>query len=110
MFYTDVNLFQDQGVSDTVLEDVSCMLGCTRSSLHVVASEKGVVVGRLTFREAGDAIDCQRMGVGGKAIPPHIDKVRGHCQQPLAGPAPPPHSWRSASCEHVLSPVPAVPS
>eukprot|EP00892_Ulva_mutabilis_P002243 jgi/Ulvmu1/12019/UM083_0032.1 len=75
MFYTDVNLFQDQGVSDSVLEDVSCMLGCTRSSLHVVASEKGVVVGRLTFQEAGDAIDCQRMGVGGKAIPPHIDKV-----------------------------------
>lgn len=41
----------------------------------VVASEKGVVVGRLTFREDGDAIDCRRMGVGGKAIPPNIDKV-----------------------------------
>ena len=40
-----------------------------------MASEKGVVVGRLTFQEAGDPIDCQRMGVGGKAIPPHIDKV-----------------------------------
>jgi meiotic recombination protein SPO11 len=42
----------------------------------VVASEKGVVVGRLTFREDGDFIDCRRMGVGGKAIPPNIDKVR----------------------------------
>lgn len=42
----------------------------------VVASEKGVVVGRLSFREDGDLIDCQRMGVGGKAIPPNIDKVR----------------------------------
>ncbi len=42
----------------------------------VVASEKGVVVGRLTFTEDGDAIDCSRMGVGGKAIPPNIDKVR----------------------------------
>ena len=41
----------------------------------VVASEKGVVVGRLTFREDGDLIDCQRMGVGGKAIPPNVDKV-----------------------------------
>jgi meiotic recombination protein SPO11 len=51
------------------------MLGCTRSSLHVVASEKGVVVGRLAFREDGDAIDCARMGVGGKAIPPNVDKV-----------------------------------
>lgn len=43
----------------------------------VVASEKGVVVGRLQFREDGDLIDCQRMGVGGKAIPPNVDKVRG---------------------------------
>ena len=41
----------------------------------VVASEKGVVVGRLTFREDGDLIDCQRMGVGGKAVPPNVDKV-----------------------------------
>lgn len=42
----------------------------------MVASEKGVVVGRLTFREDGDPIDCRRMGVGGKAIPPNIDKAR----------------------------------
>ena len=41
----------------------------------MVASEKGVVVGRLSFREDGDLIDCRRMGVGGKAIPPNVDKV-----------------------------------
>ncbi|KAI7843532.1 hypothetical protein COHA_002774 [Chlorella ohadii] len=75
LFYTDVKLFEDQGNSDAILDDLACMLGCTRSSLHVVASEKGVVVGRLTFREDGDQIDCRRMGVGGKAIPPNIDKV-----------------------------------
>ena len=45
----------------------------------VVASEKGVVVGRLAYREDGDLIDCQRMGVGGKAIPPNVDKVALHC-------------------------------
>jgi meiotic recombination protein SPO11 len=75
LFYTDVKLFEDQSQSDAVLDDLSCMLGCTRSSLHVVASEKGVVVGRLAFREDGDAIDCRRMGVGGKAIPPNVDRV-----------------------------------
>eukprot|EP00250_Pteridium_aquilinum_P016548 c23156_g1_i1 orf=608-1912(-) len=75
LFYTDVKLFQDQNQSDAVLDDVSCMLGCTRSSLNVVASEKGVVVGRLIFTEDGDRIDCTKMGVGGKAIPPNIDKV-----------------------------------
>ncbi|XP_078444990.1 spo11/DNA topoisomerase VI, subunit A protein [Wolffia australiana] len=75
LFYTDVKLFQDQTQSDAVLDDVSCMLGCTRSSLNVVASEKGVVVGRLIFTEQGDRIDCTKMGVGGKAIPPNIDHV-----------------------------------
>ncbi|GLJ48885.1 hypothetical protein SUGI_1031080 [Cryptomeria japonica] len=75
LFYTDVKLFQDQGQSDAVLDDVSCLLGCTRSSLNVVASEKGVVVGRLIFSDNGDRIDCTKMGVGGKAIPPNIDRV-----------------------------------
>ncbi|KAF5184358.1 Dna topoisomerase 6 subunit a [Thalictrum thalictroides] len=75
LFYTDVKLFQDQGQSDVVLDDVSCMLGCTRSSLNVVASEKGVVVGRLIFSDNGDMIDCTKMGMGGKAIPPNIDRV-----------------------------------
>ncbi|KAJ4764157.1 DNA topoisomerase 6 subunit A [Rhynchospora pubera] len=77
LFYTDVKLFGDQNQSDAVLDDVSCMLGCTRSSLHVVASEKGVVVGRLVFLDDGDRIDCTRMGIGGKAIPPNIDRVSG---------------------------------
>lgn len=75
LFYTDVKLFQDQSQSDGVLDDVSCILGCTRSSLNVVASEKGVVVGRLVFSDNGDMIDCTKMGVGGKAIPPNIDRV-----------------------------------
>ena len=75
LFYTDVKLFEDQAHSDAVLDDAACMLGCTRTSLHVVASEKGVVVGRLTFSEDGDPIDCARMGVGGKAIPPNVDRV-----------------------------------
>ncbi|KAK1320213.1 DNA topoisomerase 6 subunit A [Acorus calamus] len=77
LFYTDVKLFGDQSQSDTVLDDVSCMLGCTRNSLNVVASEKGVVVGRLVFTDDGDRIDCTKMGVGGKAIPPNIDRVGG---------------------------------
>ena len=40
LFYTDVKLFKEQGESDAVLDDVACMVGCTRTSLHVVASDK----------------------------------------------------------------------
>ena len=75
LFYTDVNLFQDQKNSDAVLDDIATTVGCTRSSLNVVASDKGVVVGRIQFKEAGDEIDCTKQGIGGKAIPPHIDQV-----------------------------------
>ena len=27
------------------------------------------------YKEAGDEIDCTKMGIGGKAIPPYIDKI-----------------------------------
>eukprot|EP00546_Thalassionema_frauenfeldii_P019570 CAMPEP_0178898522 /NCGR_PEP_ID=MMETSP0786-20121207/2380_1 /TAXON_ID=186022 /ORGANISM="Thalassionema frauenfeldii, Strain CCMP 1798" /LENGTH=147 /DNA_ID=CAMNT_0020569255 /DNA_START=229 /DNA_END=672 /DNA_ORIENTATION=- len=66
LFYTDVKLFVDQSESDGVLDDLACMIGCTRSNLHVVASDKGLVVGRIQFTEDGDEIDCTKMGVGGK--------------------------------------------
>ena len=41
----------------------------------MVASYKGTVVGKLNYRENGDAIDCSKMGVAGKSIPPHIDGI-----------------------------------
>lgn len=49
------------------------MLEATRSSLHVVTTEKGVVVGRIVF--SGDIIDCTNVGISRKAIPPNIDRV-----------------------------------
>ncbi len=75
LFYTDVKLFKTQTDSDEVLNDVACLIGCTRTSLSVVASEKGIVIGRVQFREAGDLINCARMGVGGKAIPPYVERI-----------------------------------
>lgn len=75
LFYTDVKLFIKQDESDGVLDDLATMVGCTRSSLNVVASEKGVVLGQIKFKEAGDDIDCTKMGIGGKGIPPFIDRI-----------------------------------
>jgi len=75
LFYTDVKLFGKQEESDSVLDDIACMVGCTRTSLNVVASDKGVVVGRVNFKEDGDLIDCTKMGVGGKAIPALVHKI-----------------------------------
>ncbi len=75
VFYNDVVLFKKQKESDEALEDVAAMLGVERNSLHVVASAKGAVIGRLRFREGGDLIDCTKMGTGGKAITPLVDTI-----------------------------------
>ena len=77
LFYTDVKLFTKQGETDDVLDDCAAMIGCTRTSLNVVASEKGIVVGQVSFYDDGDFIDATKMGVGGKAIPPYIERITG---------------------------------
>jgi len=75
LFYQDVKLFQKQGDSDAVLDDVACMIGSTRTSLRVVASDKGVVVGCIQFTESDDEIDCTKLGKSGKAIPSQMNDV-----------------------------------
>lgn len=75
IYYNDVKLFEDQRESDKILEDVASLLQVDRNSLNVVASAKGSVVGRLTFKEGGDEINCQKMGSGGKSISPLIDTI-----------------------------------
>jgi len=84
LFYQDVKLFTKQNDSDVVLDDVACMVGATRTSLRVIASEKGVVVGCIQFNESGDEIDCMKQGKSGKAIPSQINDVtnirgKGNC-------------------------------
>jgi len=75
LFYQDVKLFTKQNDSDVVLDDVACMIGSTRTSLRVIASEKGVVVGCIQFNESGDEIDCMKQGKSGKAIPAQMNDV-----------------------------------
>lgn len=75
LFYSDVKLFEKQTQSDSILEELALMFGCTRHSLQVTASEKGLVVGRLQFNDDDDIIDCTKMGRSGKNIPSYIDRV-----------------------------------
>ena len=75
LFYSDVKLFEKQIQSDHILEELALMFGCTRHSLQVTASEKGLVVGRIQFDDDADFIDCTKMGRSGKNIPSYIDRV-----------------------------------
>ncbi len=75
LFYTDVNLFQDQTISDRAIEDLAVTLRTIRNATNIVASAKGKIIGRIRFRESGDLIDCTKMGTGGKAITPFQEQV-----------------------------------
>ncbi len=75
IFYTDVKLFTEQKNSDKSIEDVAAMLYTTRNSTHIVASAKGVCVGRLRIRDRNDIIDLEGLGSGGWMISPMLDNI-----------------------------------
>ena len=65
--------FDDQGDSDNILEDLEVSLDGLREELHVFAKKRGTMVGNITIIDAGDTIDCRRMGTGGYSIPSIVE-------------------------------------
>jgi len=74
VFYNRAYLFETQAESDNIIEDLAAALGTTRESLHIVASSKGVCIGKLKVRDHGDVIDCSKLGTSGLAISPFVDE------------------------------------
>jgi hypothetical protein len=96
LYYIDVNFFKSQKCTDSILENLACMLNIPRNSLHIVyfisssyispmisrwnifniqevclmqtASEKGLLVGPLIFRHRGTIIDCNFVNVVSKEL------------------------------------------
>ncbi|HED53651.1 MAG TPA: DNA topoisomerase IV subunit A [Phycisphaerales bacterium] len=66
---TKERTFNDQTESDGILEDLEVSIGALREELHVFAKKRGTMVGNITVIDAGDEIDCRKMGTGGYAIP-----------------------------------------
>ncbi|MBL8826563.1 MAG: DNA topoisomerase IV subunit A [Planctomycetaceae bacterium] len=66
---TKEETFDEQGESDTVIEDVEVTLNAMREELHLYAKNAGAMVGPITIVDSGDEIDCSRMGSGGYSIP-----------------------------------------
>ncbi len=70
---TRENTFNDQGESDPIIEDLEVTLDSLREELHLFASNKGALVGEITLVDAGDVIDCRRMGTGGWSVPSIVE-------------------------------------
>jgi len=76
VFYSDVSLFEDQNRgSDPLIEDCAVMLGTYRKNIHVTANDRGLVVGRVSYLDNGDLIDCAKQGSSGKNVNPMQDHV-----------------------------------
>lgn len=66
---TKEETFEGQEDSDAVIEDVEVTLDSLREEMHLYASNRGNLVGPITFIDNGDTIDCTRMGSAGYSIP-----------------------------------------
>ncbi len=70
---TNENTVEDQSESDPIIEDLEAALDTLRERLHLQADRKGYVAGPLTLTDAGDTIDCTKMGSSGWAIPSNVE-------------------------------------
>ncbi|PRQ33838.1 putative DNA topoisomerase (ATP-hydrolyzing) [Rosa chinensis] len=81
IFYTAPKLFRKQSRSNKAVNQLSCEVGCTRTSLNVIAGDRGFVIGPFTFKLDGRSVDCNsefgpdnRVRVG-QVVPPYISSV-----------------------------------
>lgn len=65
--------FDEQEESDSIIEDLEVSIDALREELHVFADSRGAMVGEITIVDAGDTIDCTRMGTGGYGIPSIVE-------------------------------------
>ncbi len=71
---TKENTFEEQAESDPIIEDVEAMLNTLREKLHLKADRKGYMAGRVVLHDAGDRINCAKMGSSGWAIPSDVEE------------------------------------
>lgn len=71
---TKENTFEEQSESDPILEDLEAALNTLREALHLKADRKGYLAGPLVVNDAGDTINCTKMGSSGWAIPSNVEE------------------------------------
>jgi len=72
---TKENTFEDQSESDPVIEDLETMLNLLREELNLSADRKGYLYGNVTIKDAGDTINCAKLGRGGWGIPSNVEDI-----------------------------------
>jgi DNA topoisomerase-6 subunit A len=73
---TDENSFEEQSESDIIIEDLEASLNLLREELHLAASSKGVISGKMKIKDGKDTIDLTKMGSGGWGVPSNVEPDR----------------------------------
>jgi len=69
------NTFDEDTESGGVLDDLEASLDILREQLHVNAKQRGTIYGDIVLKQAGDEINCMKMGRGGWAIPGYVEDI-----------------------------------
>ncbi len=70
------NTFEGQEESDPIIEDIERSLNTLREELHIAADRKGYIYGDVTIEDAGDKINCSKLGTGGWGIPSNVEDIK----------------------------------
>ncbi|MDD5177771.1 MAG: DNA topoisomerase IV subunit A [Candidatus Nanoarchaeia archaeon] len=73
---TKTNVVDDQAESDSVIEDMELITGCSREQLNINANKNGSVAGNVIVEDKGDTIDWSKMGSGGWSIPSNVEEIK----------------------------------
>jgi len=73
---TNEDVFNEQGESDGIIEDVEVSIDALREQLKLVAVPKGIMAGPILIEDThtGDILDYTKMGTAGGAIPPIVEE------------------------------------
>ncbi|PIA63899.1 hypothetical protein AQUCO_00201307v1 [Aquilegia coerulea] len=71
LWYSGKKIFKNHQKFNETVDDVLCLLECSRKSLKILASEKGLVCGKIQFKDGKKWVDCEV----GHIIPGDINRV-----------------------------------
>jgi len=72
---TKENTFEGQEESDPVIEDLERTLDVFREQMNLTADRRGYLYGNVKITDAGDTINCAKLGRGGYGIPSTVEEL-----------------------------------
>jgi DNA topoisomerase-6 subunit A len=70
------NTFEGQEESDPIIEDLERTLDVLREQMNLTADRKGYLYGNIKIVDAGDTINCAKLGRGGYGIPSTVEDLQ----------------------------------